>query len=100
MHLGQDVIRGEGEPSKVIFSKLRIHHRFSGHFQVFFRCWSILVKMQHWCLAENFRIGIYNGEMGKWFLTDFSATVGRILMIFSADSYQAFGTSAHACAQT
>ena len=26
--------------------------------------------------------------MGKWFLTDYSATVGRILMIFSADPYE------------
>ena len=25
--------------------------------------------------------------MGKWFLTDYSATVGRILMIFSADPH-------------
>ena len=26
--------------------------------------------------------------MGKWFLTDYSATVGRILMIFSADPHE------------
>ena len=36
----------------------------------------------HWCLAANLRIGI---AMGKWFLTYYSATVGRILTIFFAD---------------
>ena len=39
----------------------------------------------HWCLASNLRIGIYNGEM---VLTYYSTTVGRILMIFLADPHE------------
>ena len=39
----------------------------------------------HWCLASNLRICIYNGEM---VLTDNSATVGRILVISVADPHE------------
>ena len=39
----------------------------------------------HWYLAANLRIVIYNGEM---VLTDDTATVGGIFMIFSADTHE------------
>ena len=58
----------------------------------------------HWCLASNLRIGIYNGEM---VLTDYSTTVGRILMIFFGRSPWNFNSDEmvkksalqHVCAQ-
>ena len=39
----------------------------------------------HWYLAANVRIVIYNGEM---VLTDDTATLGWIFMIFSADTHE------------
>ena len=51
--------------------------------------WSSLVKgllratsvlTEHWCLAANLRIAIFRE---KWFSTDYSSTVGWILMILA-----------------
>ena len=39
----------------------------------------------HWYLAANLRIVIYNGEM---VLTDDTAMVGRIFMIFLVDPHE------------
>ena len=41
----------------------------------------------HWCLAANLKIGINDGEMVLNGLLN-STTVGRFLMIFSADPHE------------
>ena len=45
----------------------------------------IALEPKHPCLAANLRIGICDGEM---VFTDYTATVGRISMLFSADPHE------------